>query len=76
MVGGQRNGEAVWTVGIHRGRNDTNGSGPVEYAAIFPLMPFDRPTFLAGMRAVLPVLLGVAPFGLITGVEAVGAVIV
>jgi len=34
-------------------------------------MSFDRSTYAAGARAVLPVLLGVAPFGLITGVAMV-----
>jgi 4-azaleucine resistance transporter AzlC len=34
-------------------------------------MPFDRNAFAAGTRAVLPVLLGVAPFGLITGIAMV-----
>ncbi len=34
-------------------------------------MPFDRFTFAAGARASIPLLLGVAPFGLITGVALV-----
>jgi len=34
-------------------------------------MTFDRSTYAAGARAVLPILLGVAPFGLITGVAMV-----
>jgi 4-azaleucine resistance transporter AzlC len=35
-------------------------------------MPFDRSAFLLGVREILPMLLGVIPFGLITGVSAVG----
>ncbi len=36
-------------------------------------MPFSRSAFLAGVRDVAPMILGVAPFGTITGVAAVGA---
>jgi 4-azaleucine resistance transporter AzlC len=35
-------------------------------------MPFSRSAFLAGVRDVAPMILGVAPFGTITGVAAVG----
>ncbi len=35
-------------------------------------MSFSRPAFLAGVRDVAPMMLGVAPFGMITGVAAVG----
>jgi len=36
-------------------------------------MPFDRPVFAAGSRAAIPLLFGVAPFGLITGVAMVAS---
>lgn len=36
-------------------------------------MTAERRAFLEGLRDVLPILLGIAPFGLITGVSAVGA---
>jgi len=36
-------------------------------------MPFDRTLFAEGVRAALPVLLGVAPFGVITGVAMVAS---
>ena len=36
-------------------------------------MPFDRAAFSAGLRAALPVLLGVAPFGVITGIAMVAS---
>lgn len=36
-------------------------------------MPTARAEFFAGMRAELPILVGVVPFGLIYGVSALGA---
>lgn len=36
-------------------------------------MPFDRSAFAAGMRAAMPVLIGVVPFGVITGVAMVAS---
>ena len=36
-------------------------------------MTFDRPVFVAGSRAAVPLLFGVAPFGLITGVAMVAS---
>ena len=67
-AGRRRRGEAAQ----RRGPGQVRGLGRRDHARPARLS-FDRPVFAAGSRAAIPLLFGVAPFGLITGVAMVAS---